>query len=168
MKLDKLTLDYVAAEDRVLLRAQDTDGRVVAFWLTLRMSRALQKFLVKHLENQTPKLASTDHEVLQTFRQTSALMKLGATEAVQDAASEPVLLTTLDLQRQPNGVVLQLPLASGGTADLTLDSVQLRQYLHILRRMFLRAEWPLDGWPAWMGEAAAEATGAGDSARALH
>ncbi len=168
MKLDKLTLDYVAAEDRVLLRAQDAAGNVVAFWLTLRMSRALLKSLVEHLENLTPKLAATDDEVLQSFRQTSALMKLASTEAVQAAGSAPLLLTTLDLQRNPHGVVLQLPLAGGAIADLALDTVQLRQYLHILRSMFLRADWPLDDWPRWMGEAAAEATGSGAAARALH
>lgn len=168
MKLDKVTLDYVAVEDRVLLRAQDAAGNVVAFWLTLRMSRALLKSLVEHLENLTPKLPATDQEILQTFRQTSALMKLSSTEAVQAAKSAPSLITTLDLQRNPNGVLLQLPLADGATADLALDSVQLRQYLHILRSMFLRADWPLDDWPSWMGEAAAEATSSGATARALH
>jgi hypothetical protein len=53
-------------------------------------------------------------------------------------------------------------------AELALDSVQLRQYLHILRNMFVRAEWPLDDWPAWMNEAAAEVTGAERNARPLH
>ena len=75
MKLEKLTLDYVAAEDRILLRAQDQSGTVVTFWLTLRMSRALVKALLAYLENVTPTPATSDRELMQAFRQTSALMK---------------------------------------------------------------------------------------------
>ena len=72
------------------------------------------------------------------------------------------------MQRKPKGVLLQLPIPDADMAELALDSVQLRQYLHILRNMFVRAEWPLDDWPAWMNEAAAEVTGAERNARPLH
>lgn len=168
MKLEKLTLDYAAAEDRILLRAQDQSGTVVAFWLTLRMSRALLKALLAYLENVTPTPATSDRELMQAFRQTSALMKLEPGAAVQTTDAAPLLVTTLDLQRKPKGVLLQLPLPDGDMAELALDSVQLRQYLHILRTMFVRAEWPLDDWPAWMNDAAAEVAGAERSARPLH
>jgi hypothetical protein len=168
MKLEKLTLDYVAAEDRILLRAQDQSGTVVTFWLTLRMSRALVKALLAYLENVTPTRATSDRELMQAFRQTSALMKFEPSAVVQTTDAAPLLVTTLDLQRKPKGVLLQLPIPDADMAELALDSVQLRQYLHILRNMFVRAEWPLDDWPAWMNEAAAEVTGAERNARPLH
>jgi len=168
MKLEKITLDYVAAEDRILVRTQGDNGEVVSFWLTLRMSRALVKFLLEHLDKVTPVSAAADRELMQAFRQTSALMRLEPGTAVESGDATPLLLTTLDLQRKPAGVVLQLPLRDGTVADLAMDSVQLRQYLHILRNMFVRAEWPLDGWPAWMNEAAAEMVGAERDTRPLH
>ena len=168
MKLEKITLDYVAAEDRILVRTQAHNGEVVSFWLTLRMSRALVKFLLEHLDKVTPVSAAADRELMQTFKQTSALMQLEPSTAVESGDAMPLLLTTLDLQRKPNGVVLQLPLRDGTVADLAMDSVQLRQYLHILRNMFVRAEWPLDGWPAWMNEAAADVVSAERDTRPLH
>ncbi len=168
MKLEKITLDYVPAEDRILVRAQHSGSGVIAFWLTLRMSRALSKLLLEHLDAVTPVPPATDPELMQTFRQTSALMKLETGAAVKPADETPQLLTTLDLHRKPGGVVLALPLPDGEVAELVLTAVQMRQYLHILRNMFVRADWPLDIWPLWMKEAASEAVGTTPVLRALH
>lgn len=149
--LEKVTLDYSEPEDRLKMSAQVAQGgEPMVFWLTQRFCRRLAQALCKHCERDGVEQSLLGQELQQACRQREAEWEHKASEPVMAvAASEATLLETVDLSFAPEQVRLQIPLAEGA-AVLPLSIKELRQWLSILYRMFKRAEWPMDCWPAWL------------------
>ncbi len=179
-RLDKLTLDYSAAEDRLLGRVQVLDGELCAVWLTQRLARRLVRMLCDHLDKTavtdgpapsgTPAAAqgSRSKELLLSFRHQAAMLKRDPEPPVPelDARAAP-LLESIRARLSQDRILLTLELTDG-PATLALTQNHAWQLLQILLNLFRRAEWPLDAWPGWMRDGEAVAMGRSGTTKALH
>lgn len=156
--LEKVTLNYVAVEDRISMRAQVRDGEARTFWLTQRMCGQLVKSVVDYLDKTTAAVsvaAPAGKSVVQSYYQQEAMLKRTKTASVDASSSTepPLLVKTLKIRTSPKSLVIRLPLPDGVNASLPLKPREARQMLQILHGQYRKAGWPLDIWPRWIAEA---------------
>lgn len=166
MQLSRVTTQYDNAQDRFRLLGDASDGGILELWLTQRLFIRILKVLFAWLEDDNDPVvrssnASQNPQVkssLQNFAQQSASANMEAAEPVQ-AQSETVsyLLDEVDIKKSDNHIVLVFKLPEGNVAELVFDTTQLRQWLNIVLKQWVVAEWPIGIWPDWMRQAHNEA-----------
>lgn len=153
---ERFTTEYDDFEDRIRISHQLDSGVIVVTWLTHRLTDRLVAHLAAWLEKETTQTPRPD--VWQSFAQEAAAIKLAQTAATHphESVSPPDSLTEwlvreVDIKTQNAGASLQL---RGRTPEekcqLSLNNLQLRQWLHIVRSQYLRAQWSLTAWPGWL------------------
>lgn len=173
-QFERITTDYVEAEDRVRMVGTLPGNEVVQAWLTQRLLQRLVLALVQWLQKQgqgpgaevrTPDVLRT--EVMQGFAQQAARARMTPQPPVRAAPGEAAwLVCSVDVAQHAQAVRLTFKgmrsggAASGSVADavelgtLTLAPEPLRQWLNILFDNYRKAEWPLQAWPDWVSESA--------------
>ena len=147
--LKRITTEYNAREDRIRLSGEADDSRVVVMWVTQRLFNRLLPPLLKHLEGQTR--ANPQPELLQTFVQESARAALKPQPAVKaEPGATTWLASTIDVAGSKKLVRLTFRGADGQAATLALSAEQVRQWLDVMHKTWVKAGWPLDMWPAWI------------------
>jgi hypothetical protein len=149
-ELQRVTTEYVAAEDRIRLSGEAADGTTIVLWLTQRLLNLLAPRLTGGLERPD----SASDTLLQGFAQQAAEASLSpqpAVEVTTPAASWRV--DAVDILSGPDGVALTFRSDEGPAARLTLATEPLRQWLGILRRQYQAAGWTDRVWPDWMEDA---------------
>ena len=146
--LHRLTIEYEAFEDRLRMAAETGDGAPVVLWLTRRLVRLLLDHLVNWLEAKggAQGLPGLAQEFAQQAAQ-SSLQPSAPVRAAHDSAAW--LVHEVDMALADHVVRLTFKSADGGTAQLLLEAVPLRQWLAIVRRGSELGGWALP-WPAWL------------------
>ena len=67
------------------------------------------------------------------------------------------MVRAVHLAPSSGGVGLTFTFGSDHTRTLALGQAEVRQMLAVLYRLSAAADWPLDLWPAWIGEPPADA-----------
>lgn len=158
-ELQRITTQFVDAEDRIRLAGEDAAADAVVLWLTQRLLNRLVAHLCAWLEQRIPVdthryAAAAQAEVIQSFAQQAALAALEPQPPVQSKGqqSSTWLVHSVDIASGDQGVMLTFKAAAVGSpcATLTLQDQPLRQWLNILHDQYQKAEWPLTVWPEWM------------------
>jgi len=153
MSLQRITTEFIDAEDRIRLAGENASGQTVVLWLSQRMLNRLIPHLCQWLSKQmgTTLLA----EVKQEFAQQKARAELEPQQSVRvDAGAQGVLVPSVTLKPARSTMKLQFKDADGNVvASLQLQPKPLRQWLNIVYDQYLRAGWPSTIWPAWVAEA---------------
>ena len=158
--LQRLTTEYVLAEDRILLSGEKADRQTVALWLTRPLLDRLLPPLTQWLEQQgrpVPAVASmqaVQQSVWQSFAQQAA-------RAQQGQAARPRVtpnhfgwrVEAVDLMRGDRAVRLTFKGDGVEPVGLTLAPQPLRQWLNILYDQCRCGQWSLTAWPAWVEDA---------------
>ncbi len=174
--LEKITLSYVATEDRISMHAQIKGGEPVMFWLTQRLCRELIKAMVAYFDKNFDNNASlrqgkaaaptspAGKSMLQSYYQEAAVQNKPRIPSVDATSSSraPVLVQTLNIRTNPEAIVLRLPMPDGAVTAMPLKPEEARQLLQILHVQYRRAEWPMDVWPTWIGQTPAASAGGGE------
>jgi len=131
-------------------------------WITRRLLDRLVSHLAGLLEQETAQAPMP--EVQQTFAQQAAVashQEQSHTEPqapvvpTQTQVVREWLVTEVDVTPLEQGISLRLRgAAPEQVVVLGMPPVMLRQWLGIVHGQYMRAQWPLDCWPAWMNEAA--------------
>lgn len=155
--LQRITTEYIEAEDRIRL-AGEAGEKTVVLWLTQRLLNRLIPHLCQWLGQQSGNAPLA--EVRQEFAQQKARAEL---EAQPPVRAEPdvqgVLIHSVDLKNSNAGIGLQFKDVDGNVvARLQLQPKPLRQWLNIVYDQYLQAGWPTTVWPAWVAEAKPAAT----------
>jgi len=148
----KLTQGYSAEEDRLFLDAQLADAEPQRLWLTQRLTGVLVRHLCDWLDQHLAQTASGHHDHrLHSFEQQSALAALQPDAAVAPGRHE-CRVDSIDLDRGSQAIRLSFKPAdlANGVSCMTLDAIQLRQWLAILHELYGKAGWPTTVWPVWM------------------
>lgn len=147
--LRKITTEYFGHEDRIRISG-DVDGQnAVVIWLTQRLLQRLVPALLQHLGLRE---AAVNAEILQSFAQQSAVSELDHQAPVKASADCTAYLPTkVDIRKAGEFVCLEFASENNPSIILELGVVSLRQWLAILYDAYLRADWPLDVWPDWIG-----------------
>lgn len=149
--LQRITTEYVEAEDRIRLCGETDAGETIALWLT----RRLLVRLVPHLCDWLTQSAGDGARaaLLNGFAQQAAAGALVPQPPVRTAAeADGWVVWSIDLT--VGGAAVQLTFRCDGDADagLVLQTTQLRQWLGILYAQCLKGEWPAADWPDWIAE----------------
>jgi hypothetical protein len=161
--LEKVTMIYVAEEDRVKMQAEFKNGQKGNFWLTQRLCLSLVPVIIDHLDNTLGQQVSSfkqgagsrvQKDSVQSFYQDSAMAKRGKIAPVVTAKKPDIdmLVVTMDIDRKKQGVVLKFPIPEIGQAVLPMKHDHARQWLSILCELFAKASWPMHIWPVWITE----------------
>lgn len=149
--INRLTTDYVDTEDRMRLSGHVADGPPVVMWLTQRLALRLLPEMLKWLDKQ---IGSKSAQVVHSFAQEAAVADLPPLERVQPATSDVWLIQQVDIGPADERITLVFKTADGRAAGVGVTAVELRQWLAIMRGVWLNAGWPDTPWPDWMkGEA---------------
>lgn len=157
--ISRLTTDYVDTEDRLRLSGLIANGPPVAMWLTQRLATRLLAALLQWLDKQVggtkaaqapAAAADLQSELVHGFAQEAAVADLKPLERVQAAATDGWLIQSVDLTPQEQGITLIFRTADGQAVGLPLKAQELRQWLAIMRGIWLGAGWPEAPWPEWM------------------
>lgn len=155
-RLDKITFDYSATEDRLLARMLAADGSRSAIWLTQRLARQIVKVLCSHLAkiatgtHANSNIRSEQKQMILNFKRQAAMMKHVACPPVPEIETAEVpLLHTIHARLSQDLILLTLE-RPAGPAVLGLTQNHAWQFLQLLLNVFRRAEWAVDAWPDWM------------------
>lgn len=136
-----MTQRYDSLEDRIQVNLQDVDGRVICLWLTLRLANMMLNVLFKWADE-----LEADIQLQKKYP-----MDAKSTEIISDVkrngAKEEALLTTIDFNHGDRGYILTFKWGVTGSARITLQANDLRQYLEVLSRLYDIAKWPKTAWP---------------------
>ena len=143
--LQRITTEYIEAEDRVRLSGASPSGEAVSLWVTQRLLSRLLKVIL----NWTAEGENAQQSLKNAFAQQAARadLKLQLSVPAQPIA---VLVNTIDISHTVDALTLVFHCSDGLAGQLTLQRSDVRQWLNILHDTWCRAEWPQDLWPDWM------------------
>lgn len=151
--LQRVTTEYVMAEDRIRLSGETADGQVAVIWLTQRMLNRLVSHLIRWLEDNGFS-EGADNDLLQNFAQQAAEAALEPQAAVPAEASEANWrVDEMDITTGSGGVSVIFKSGEADSARVTMTANALRQWLGILHGQYVKGEWPTTIWPGWMRDA---------------
>jgi hypothetical protein len=155
-QIQKFSLLYDAAEDRLAWDTEDAEGGTTRLWLTQRLCRGLIGALLPMLKTAAPQVdAPLQQAAVQSWEQAAAMSSFGRVPGVQP---KPQTLNGLvrAVHIRPKGEHLDLTFEFGtaDTREVGLSQAALRQMLSVMHRLHVAAGWPLDLWPAWIAEPA--------------
>ncbi|MBW7901803.1 MAG: hypothetical protein H3C26_10015 [Rhodocyclaceae bacterium] len=165
-QLQRITTEYVEAEDRIRLCGETESGETAVLWLT----RRLLARLVPHLCDWLTQSAGDDARaaLLNGFAQQAAAGALVPQPPVRAAAEGGKrVVRSIDVTVGGAAVQLAFRCDDGADAGLVLQATPLRQWLGILHAQCLKGEWPATDWPAWIAEGRLPVS-AGGGAVVLH
>jgi hypothetical protein len=161
MKLDRVTTQYDNAQDRYRVLGSTPEGNTLEVWITQRLFIRIIRVLIEWLEtNSDPSPVSRAKTLqakssIQNFAQQNASANMPVTTPVEPKVGAlSYLLAEVDIRKGDKHVVLVFKLPENELAEIPFDSTQLRQWLNIVHKQWLGAEWPLGIWPEWMDESA--------------
>ena len=143
--LQRITTEYIEAEDRVRLSGASPSGEAVSLWVTQRLLSRLLKVIL----NWTAEGENAQQTLKNAFAQQAARadLKLQLSVPAQPIA---VLVNTIDISQTVDALTLVFHCSDGPAGQLTLQRADVRQWLNILHDTWRLAEWPQDLWPDWM------------------
>lgn len=148
--LQRITTEYIDLEDRIRLAGEVENAAPVVIWLTQRLLQRLLPALLQWLECQGD--ATPLAELLHGFAQQAARAELTPQTPVRAVAGCTAWLAlSVDIAQSKEAVSLTFRGADGQDAVLTLATKPLRQWLGIVHDAYLKADWPLNVWPDWVG-----------------
>jgi hypothetical protein len=151
--LDRITTEFVDAEDRIRLSGEVASQGAVVVWLTQRLLNRLLPVLFQKLEGTQDDVWRS--AVRQAFAQQVAQADIRSQAPVMvDSSVHSWLATSIDIATGAELVVLTFKGGPGQVTSLTLLITQLRQWLAIVYQAYVIADWPLHGWPNWLAESA--------------
>jgi hypothetical protein len=153
MRLHQLKLDFIAEQDRLLLRVSTDSQQEVRLWLTRRALRLLWPLLLQMVraspevaQQSNPEardaLVGLEHEralsqanFAQPFEELPREMPLGA---------EPVLVVHIQASKDGTGKqVLGLLPQQGQGIRLTLDNTLLHSFCKLLQTAVAKSDWDI-------------------------
>lgn len=146
----RFTTEYVDQEDRIRI-AHELDQPVVQInWLTRRLLDRLVTHLIGSLEKSLAPVSRPD--VMQAFVQEAAIAQLTPEPAVKPAIqAQSWLVVSIDLNWRGSSLSLVFKGAKPEQEIIiTMNAIQLRQWLRILHVQYTKAGWDLSAWPDWM------------------
>ncbi len=155
LALERITTQYIEAEDRIRLSGSTRDGHSQVLWLTQRLLSRLLPRLLDALQPSAPatRLASQPpQDEWQSWLQAAARDSLQQQAPVPtDNAQAVWLVHAINLSLSSEAVRVAFCDETGQErAELTMNPTVLRQWLSIVYEGWRKAEWPATLWPVWI------------------
>jgi hypothetical protein len=167
MNLERITVEFDAEDDRLLVRVYFSGSAEVLFWLTRRLVKRFWPVLLQMAQSKpdiqvqpNPEarkaMVGIEHEkALKQVRFSKAVKEPNRTHPLGDV---PMLVTRIRARRNDKGLtVLSLLPKNGNGIDLTLGDNLLHGLMKLIQDTSGKAEWELPlGVPAFTPAAVEE------------
>ena len=152
MQIKTITTEYVLDEDRIRLSVADANDNKRTLWLTRRLSERIVPACLRRLPNAEGN--ADEVSSAQVYAQLEArLYKKPAPTVLPDKDQPEYLIKEVQMNRADNGTyTLSFNNAQGESAVLVLSAQEMRQWLEVIKLAFVKGEWRMDIWPAWLTE----------------
>ena len=155
--VDKFSLVYDAAEDRLAWDNQDRKGVTTRLWLTQRFCKGFVQALAPMLEKAAGGGPPGSEAVVQSCEQAAAMTGFGKTAPVRPDATTPAgLVRAAHIQPSTNGLKVTFEFGVEDSRVIELAFPAIRQMLAVMHRLYVAAGWPLEVWPVWIRAPAAD------------
>ncbi len=152
--IKQIFVNYVPAQDRILMRVSTSDNTEMRMWLTRRFITVLWPEMLKMLESDPSVVgqatAQTKQEVL-SFRHEQALSKTRFTKSyqappeVQPMNQVPFLVTKLSTKPMDSGrTQLNFVTAKGRSLQFVVDRTLTHSLCKLIADCVSKANWDLD------------------------
>ena len=153
MRLHQLNLDFIPAQDRLLLRVNTDHQLEVRLWLTRRALRLLWPLLVKMVRS-SPEVALQSNpearDALVGLQHEQALSRADFAKSFEAVAremplgAEPILVERIQANQDRDGnQVLRLLPQQGQGIHLTLDNILLHSFCELVQKAVAKSDWNL-------------------------
>ena len=154
MNLHQIKLEFIAEQDRMLLRISTSDAKEVLMWLTRRCVKLLWPLLMK-MAQSSPRvqlqgssaearaaLLGMEHE--KAVRRADFSRPYEAAPRERPLGEQPILVARIETRKDERGNhVLTLLPARGQGVHVTLDEAVLHSFCRLLQNAVGRADWDL-------------------------
>ncbi|HKQ25098.1 MAG TPA: hypothetical protein VJT81_11715 [Burkholderiales bacterium] len=153
MNLERITVEFHAEEDRLLLRVFCDKTLEIQFWLTRRLVKRIWPVLLQ-MAQARPEIqlqpSPEARKALLGFQHEKALQEVKFSETTQESGREhplgstPMLVSKVRTRRnQKSQTVLSLMPQEGNGVDLALGDTLLHGVLKLMQDTASKAEWNL-------------------------
>jgi hypothetical protein len=151
-QLDQIQITFVPNEDRMLLRLSTQSSEEFRFWLTRRLIKGLRPLITQSLAAQpriqTQATAEAKRELLkfeheQVMQAADFKTPYRASEKQLPLGEHPILISRIQVTRQPGSIGLSLAPATGQGINLALTPPLLHSFVALLDHALAAAEWDL-------------------------
>jgi hypothetical protein len=146
--LSRVTTQYIDNEDRLRILGESSEGKICEIWLSHRLLDRLVNNLLSNVQTDGPV-----DDVLQVFEQEAASFSLVEQPSVKKV-KQPIswLATAIDIKRDNDITSLVFRDEIPMSAQISFQTIELRQWLSIIYNAYKLAEWSLEKWPGWFKE----------------
>jgi hypothetical protein len=167
-----LTTSFREAQDRLHIAAKDDAGQVTGLWLTRRLADRLMRKLTARLDgvSQVAQAENQSRAAVHVWQQSVAQAQQPTAKPVPEPSPDKeALIESVDIAQVDHRLKLVFHCTGVAPLALTVDGMQLRQWLGVVYRNYRLAEWATESvWPTWFAEAAKESAAPSGSGLVLH
>ena len=153
-QIQKFSLIYDVAEDRMAWDSEDAQGATTRLWLTQRLCRGLVGAILPMLqvEPAAPEpVAAQRQAAVQSWEQAAAMADFGKVPGVRPLPQTVVgLVKAVHIGPFADHMDLSFDFGRDERRTLGVSRPAVRQMLTVLHRLYVAAGWPMDIWPAWI------------------
>jgi len=153
MNLERITIEYHAEEDRLIVRVFFDKTSEIQFWLTRRLVKRIWPALLQ-MAQARPEIqlqpSPEARKALLGFQHEKALQEVKFSQATQEPGrqhplgSAPMLVSKVRARRNQKGqTVLSMSPRAGNGVDLALGDTLLHGFLKLMQDTASKAEWDL-------------------------
>jgi len=146
--LNKITTQYIDDEDRLRILGESSVGKTFEIWLSHRLLDRLVDNLLSNI-----KVKGVIDDVVQVFEQEAASSSLVQQPPVEKI-DKPIswLAKEVDINRDTDNTSLTFKDEESRSAQISFQTIELRQWLSIIYNAYKIAEWSVEKWPVWFKE----------------
>lgn len=152
--IQQIFVNYVPAQDRILVRVSTTDNTEMRMWLTRRFITVLWPVMLQMLESDPSVVGQSDTQTKQevlSFRHEEAISKTRFTKSFQTPTQVnpvnrvPFLITKLSTKRLDNGrTQMMFGTAKGRGLQFVVDRTLTHSLCKLIADCASKAKWDLD------------------------
>ena len=153
MNLERITVEFAAEQDRLLVRVHFSKSAEVMFWFTRRLVKRFWPVMLQIAQSKPDIQVQVNPEARKAmlgFVHQKALKEVHFTKAVKEPNREhplgdsPVLVTRIRARRNEKGLaLLSLLPKEGNGVDLSLGDNLLHGFMKLIQDTAAKAEWNL-------------------------
>lgn len=151
LTLERLTLNYVAAEDRIRLVGVRKDGDAIVLWLTQRLCNQAVHSLTRVLEKLAEERGGLARNAMLAFQQSAARRSNPPSSSPITAgpAAAQALVRVIEMRQNSRRFVLAFKFGKESHAEIALTVPGLHRWLLVLHSQYGKAGWNMQAWPEW-------------------
>ena len=149
LALQRMTLTYVAAEDRMRLAGVVKDSDVILLWLTQRLCNQMVRTLTDLLEKMAGARGVLAKDAVLSFQQSAARAEQPPLPPVTAGPeATPALVRGIEVRQYGKRFALAFNFG-GDCAEIAFGVRGVHRWLSVLHGRYVKAGWAMQCWPEW-------------------